>query len=58
MGSAGEMGELGGRCRAGLGVEWRAEMLGVWMDLGTEIKGILLGVRRSGVDEKEEEEGC
>ena len=39
MGSAGEIGELGGGCRVDLGAEWRAVMVVVWVDLGRKLEG-------------------
>ena len=44
MGSAGEMGELRGSFRVVLDVEWRAEVVVVWVRLGEElgkIRGLL-----------------
>ena len=58
MGSGLVRGELGGGFRVVLVAEWRAGKVVVWVRLGTEIGGGLLGVGCSGVDGKEEEEGC
>ena len=51
-------GELGGGFRVVLVAEWRVGIVVVWVRLGMEIGGGLLGVECSGVDGKEEEEGC
>ena len=39
MGSGLDLGELRGGCRVDLGVEWRAMMVVVWVDLGMELRG-------------------
>ena len=38
LGSAEEMGELGGGFRVASGVEWRAVKLVVWVRLGAELR--------------------
>ena len=58
LGSGLDFDGLRGGFRVDLAAEWRAGEVVVWVRLGTEIGGGLLGVGCSGVDGKEEEEGC